>query len=775
MRFPSFPPAWPRAGSARLRLPSRLACLGVLLVLAGEATIASAAPPPEPETLVRWFGDASSATGAAVARGACDVDHDGYADVVAGAWFWDKAGVANNTGAVYVLRGGPGVIGGDLSNPAQAGAIRIEGPPVANRFLGFSVGCAGDVNGDGIDDVLIGDYVAEQAWIVFGSPSFGPLDLGTLGNAGYRVHLDDAGVSWNLGFAVTGLGDVNGDGLGDVAIAAVVADTRGRTNNGRIFVLPGKADTSDVVLPADPDAATPALLVLDGSSSEERLGQIAPAGDVDGDGVPDLVLGSYTATPHGSAVAVPGAAWVISGTARGAIDLASPGDLGFAVWGPERGRDRLGIAVAAAGDQNGDGFDDVLIGGDGVYNAATGRRPGSAWVVYGGEGVFTAVDVVRTDATTGASPAVYSLEPGATPEAPSVKHSRGYWIAGAVTHPGTGGESFGYALDAIPDLSGDGVPELLIGAYAHRTGDPAAPVNTGAVWVLYGRGGSATLDLGAATPADGYRIDGLGSGDRFGRQVASVGDVDGNGVPDFVVGADFAARPLGDPAPRTQAGEVTLALLHDPPGLPEPGDLIADVPGHATLAISCPDALYECAGDLELVAGSAYQLRSTFALARGASAELAFVPGALLEESLMRNGSAPGTLRLRGTGAHGARLDEEIPVTISRTGWKRFGLPVVTSTVVTPSALGKIPVRFSCPPTYDRCRGEAQLKLGGETGTVRFALGSGESQVRKFAVTTGVHAKLARDGFLVGSVRTSTVVGGEPVTAKTRVVLRGAP
>ena len=113
-------------------------------------------------------------------------------------------------------------------------------------------------------------------------------------------------------------------------------------------------------------------------------------------------------------------------------------------------------------------------------------------------------------------------------------------------------------------------------------------------------------------------------------------------------------------------------------------------------------------------------------------------------------------------------------MTISRPGWKRFGLPAVTA-VTAMSALGKVPVRFSCPETYDRCRGEAQLKLGGETTTVRFALGSGASEVRKFAVTSGVHAKLARDGFLVGSVRTSTIVGGAPASAKTRIVVRGVP
>jgi len=760
----------PRWRSSQLVLRVLVASGAALLTIASDVL---ALPPVEPAQLARSFGDASSATGAAVAHGSCDVNGDGFSDVIAGAWFWDKAGIANNTGAAYVILGGTSPSGGDLSNPTAAGAIRIEGPPTANQFLGFSVGCAGDVNGDDLDDILIGDYVSEQAYVIFGDAELGPIDLGSLGTAGYRIRLDDTSISWNFGFAVTGVGDLNDDGLDDVAVAAVVADTLGRTNNGRVYVLAGKQDAADVVLPTDPTTPDPQpLVILDGSSSEERLGSIALAGDVDGDDVPDFVVGSYTATPHGVSVSVPGAAWVISGLARGALDLATPGSLGFAIWGPERGRDRLGISVAGAGDQNGDGFADVLIGGDGVYNAATGRRTGSAWVVYGGERIFAALDVVRTDATPGADLAVYSLQPAPIVGDPDVKVGRGYWIVGQVTHASTGSESFGYSLDGIGDVNGDGVPELLIGAYGHRTGDPSAPVNTGAVWVLFGRGGFETLDLAGAAPTDGYRLDGLASGDRYGRQVASVGDVDGNGVADFAIGADFAARPLGDPSPRTQSGEVTIALMHDPPGLPQPGDVIADVSGHASLVIDCPETLFECIGELELVAASAYQLRTSFDLDGGASTTLEFVPSGDLESALQQNGSAPGTLRLRGTGAAGADLDVELPVTISRPGWKRFGLPAVTPAVVSATTLGKAAFTFVCPETYDRCKGEATLKIGGHTtAPVRFALGSGASAMRKFVLAPAVRMRLAREGFLVGTVRTSGVIGGSAASAKTRVVV----
>lgn len=86
----------------------------------------------------------------------------------------------------------------------------------------------------------------------------------------------------------------------------------------------------------------------------------------------------------------------------------------------------------------------------------------------------------------------------------------------------------------------------------------------GAVWVVYGKADDDTQDLAALTAAAGYRIDGLAAGDRFGRQVARVGDVDGNGAADFAAGGDFSARPLAPATPRSQAGEATIALMGDP-------------------------------------------------------------------------------------------------------------------------------------------------------------------------------------------------------------------
>lgn len=500
--------------------------------LAAQADPAPAAP-GHPAELLRYTGDASSATGAALGQGSCDVNGDDYADAVVGAWFWDKTPTAN-IGASYVILGSPDAASSSLADPADANAVRIDGPSTANAFTGFSVACVGDVNGDGLDDIAISHYIDQRIYVVFGAENFVGVTLDSLGDRGYTVR--GGPDSGNVGYAIAPVGDVNADGLDDFAVSEVAADNNGRNNSGRIWVLAGRDDITDVNL-LDP-AVGQVIMTVDGAYAEERLGVSASVGDVNGDGIDDFLLGSYTSTPWGPAVAVPGAAYVVFGGATGALDAADLGTKGFSIVGPHRQRDRLGISVAAAGDVNGDGLADVLIGADGVNNATTGPRTGGAAIVFGSASTAT----VYTDPSAAPGQSVFTCDDD--PLACAAPVRRGYWINGI-----NGGDSTGYSVAGIGDVDGDGIPDHALGAWGH---DPEGRSNAGAAFVVHGSPTAIVQNLDAI---DGYQIDGLAAGDRFGRQVAAIGDFDGNGTDDLAIGADFAARG------GAQNGEVTVALL----------------------------------------------------------------------------------------------------------------------------------------------------------------------------------------------------------------------
>jgi hypothetical protein len=348
---------------------------------------------------------------------------------------------------------------------------------------------------------------------------------------------------------VAGVGDVDGDGKDDVAVFANTADstdvTPVRSSAGRAYLLPGKATT------AAQDAGTATLATIVAPASG-RLSVVIPGGDVNGDGVADLAIGAYTAVAFGRSTAS-GAAYVISGTKRGLIDLELPGSSLFSVGGAFAGH-RLGIGVAPLGDVNGDGFDDLALGAD----STSAANSDAAYVIYGEAG--------------GDGTMLDSAALGA----------RGYRILG---EPGS---STGYGVAPAGDVNRDGLGDVLVGGYGAGS--------AGRAWIVHGVRDLATLPLNntggvsAIVPANlgdttryrslatlgdaGSALEGVTAGERFGRQVANVGDVDGNGTADLAIGADFALR-YG----RTRAGEVTVALLAgDKPDAPEPEETATPTP-----------------------------------------------------------------------------------------------------------------------------------------------------------------------------------------------------
>jgi hypothetical protein len=316
-----------------------------------------------------------------------DVNGDGLGDVIIGAWLADPNGASS--GASYVVFGNASGFASnlDLSTLDGTTGFQISGE-AADDGSGHRVSAAGDVNGDGFDDFLIGAYRADPngggsgaSYVVFGKASgfLSNVNLSTLTGAnGFQISGEAAGD--RFGINVSGAGDVNGDGFGDVIIGANGADPNG-VASGASYVIFGKASGF---------AANVNLAALDGTNGFQISGEafadssgvsVSSAGDVNGDGFGDLVVGADYADPNGVAS---GASYVIFGKASGFaanLNLSALNSVnGFQISG-EAAYDRSGISVSSAGDVNGDGFDDLIVGA--WLADPHGADSGASYVVFG--------------------------------------------------------------------------------------------------------------------------------------------------------------------------------------------------------------------------------------------------------------------------------------------------------------------------------------------------------------------------------------------------------
>jgi hypothetical protein len=297
-----------------------------------------------------------------------DINADGIDDLIVGGHGTDANGI--NAGASYVVFG---------KNTGFAKTLLVADLDGNNGFKiagaagydlsGHSVSAAGDVNGDGIDDIIIGADLADfddpssgTSYVVFGSESgFGAsLILTALdGTNGFRI--DGENVLDGSGISVSDAGDVNADGFADIIIGAPGADPHGESS-GAAYVLFGSGAGF---------AASINLLDLDGNDGFQLSGvalgdragiSVAAAGDVNGDGFDDVIVGADRATTNGTKA---GAAYVVFGAADGfpaTIEISDLNGLdGFRIDGASA-YDYAGISVSSAGDVNGDGLADLIVG-----------------------------------------------------------------------------------------------------------------------------------------------------------------------------------------------------------------------------------------------------------------------------------------------------------------------------------------------------------------------------------------------------------------------------
>jgi hypothetical protein len=319
--------------------------------------------------------------------GAGDVNGDGYDDVIVGA---PIASLGEHVeGAAFVFHGSAaGITSVDETTADAVLESNQAGSPSAiyGSLFGWSVDGAGDVNGDGYDDVVVGSLLYDagtaggSAFVFLGGAS--GVGDGTPSTAHAQLSAGQAGAF--LGNSVAGAGDLNGDGFGDVAVAAPGYDDP-QTNEGAVFVFHGSS--AGIASGGPADAAT-RLQSNQARSSGGGFGIVDGAGDVNGDGYADLIVGDQL---YDAGQTDEGAAFVFHGSPTGIPDgdAASAAaqleaDQGVSYLGGGLGLLTNATGAAAAGDVNGDGYDDVIVGAPYFDADLVNGDKGAAFLFLGG-------------------------------------------------------------------------------------------------------------------------------------------------------------------------------------------------------------------------------------------------------------------------------------------------------------------------------------------------------------------------------------------------------
>lgn len=502
---------------------------GRAFVYHGSATGLSASPNSTPND-----GNQVSALFGCSVASAGDVNGDGYSDVIIGASGFDLVAANTDFGRAFLYYGSATGLSATAFGAGFGDASQTD------EGFGVSVACAGDINGDGYSDVIVGapfyddGASTDEGWAFVYYGDAAGLNT-TAGNTPDDANQADS----RFGACVSSAGDVNGDGYSDVIIGADYFDDGANTIEGRAFVYHGSAAGL---------STTPNNTQDDANQANANFGySVATAGDVNSDGYSDVIIGASSYddganTDEGRAFVYHGSATGLSATPNNTQDDANQGGAGF------------GVSVSAAGDVNGDGYSDVIIGASGYDNAANSNE-GRAFIYHGSASglgaspVSTPDDAGHANAYFGICVADagdvngdgYSdviIGASGYDEGANTDEGRAFVYHGSPSgisatpnstpdDANQASASFGISVAGAKDVNGDGYCDVIIGAYQY---DDGANANEGRAYIYHGSSSGIS-----ATP-NSMPDDANQAGSCFGVAVSSAGDVNGDGYNDVIIG-----------------------------------------------------------------------------------------------------------------------------------------------------------------------------------------------------------------------------------------------